>query len=212
MTNDYFKLMLVTQRQTDDLSAYLDFVEQCLLGGVSSVQLREKNAPMTSTFRFAVQLKGLCERYRVPLLINDHLELAIDLNADGVHLGQSDTDCEEARRRFGEAKIIGLSLEDERQIDAANASSVNYVAASAVFATRNKTNVQKLWGLSGISLLANLSQHPVVAIGGITALNVEEVIQAGANGVALIGALHNSKEPRVLAQRLREKIDQQVLS
>lgn len=204
MAPEYLKLMLITQWQTQDVQTYLDFVEQCLQGGVTSVQLREKNCSFPVLYDFAVRLKILCQQYGVPLIINDLLDLAIDLDAEGLHLGQSDTAIEVARHRLGKDKIIGLSLESEEQLLAANASSVNYVAASAVFATTNKTNLRKLWGLSGLSMIASQSTHPVIAIGGITTATVSAVIKAGASGVAVIGALHDCENPAQMAQQLLE--------
>lgn len=207
MNKDYLKLMLVTQRQSNDVDSYLEFIEQCLTGGVTCVQLREKHTPYDIVYPFAKQLKALCLHHHVPLIINDNVDLAVAIDADGVHLGQSDTKINAARLRLGTKKIIGLSLEAESQLENANSSAVNYVAASAVFSTVNKTNLQKLWGLTGLSWVVEQSEHPVIAIGGITLTNIREIMQAGASGAAVIGALHTAENPRQMAQLLREKID-----
>ncbi|MFC3908658.1 thiamine phosphate synthase [Legionella dresdenensis] len=202
MDTDYLKLMLVTNRQTDDLGSYLAFIEQCLIGGVTSVQLREKSPRSEQLLADAGQLKLLLDRYQIPLIINDNVDLAIELDAAGVHLGQSDGCPETARARLGQDKIIGLSLESEEDLLTSNQLPVSYTAASAVFATASKSNLRKLWGLAGLRELAERCRHPVIAIGGIDLTNAADVAAAGAAGIAVIGALHQADDPAVAASRL----------
>jgi len=199
MHNNYLKLMLITNRQTNDLSHYLDFIEHCVLGGITSVQLREKKLPAPDLIIMAEKLKLLLDRYNVPLIINDNVDLTVNVDASGVHLGQTDGSPIAARERLGTEKIIGLSLESEEDLLRANALPVDYAAASAVFSTANKHNIRKLWGTSGLATLASTCVHPVIAIGGIDLTNASAVITAGAAGIAVIGVLHQAENPEATA-------------
>lgn len=210
--NDFYKLMLVTQRKNKSISEYMQFIESCAKGGVTSVQLREKNASPDFLFEFGTALKKVLDPYHVPLIINDDLELAIKLNAGGVHLGQTDGDPVAARRILGDDKIIGVSIEAEEELDKANDMPVDYVAASAVFETKNKSNLKKFWGIDGVHNLSKKSRHVLMGIGGIDGSNISDVIDAGAKGVAVIGALHDVDDPRYESATLREKIDCRIVS
>jgi thiamine-phosphate pyrophosphorylase len=206
MPNDYLKLMLVTHRQSCPLPEYLAFIEQCVLGGVSSVQLREKNASRSFLTNFAHQLKSLLDKYAVPLIINDDVELAYDVEAHGVHLGQTDGCPFKARECLGENKIIGVSIESYECLQQSNEQPIDYAAASAVFATSNKNNLPTLWGLDGLQSLCTQAKHPLIAIGGINLNNAAAVMSAGACGVAVIGSLHQANNPKADAMALRALI------
>ena len=203
MANDYLKLMLVTQRQSRELTEYLAFIEQCVLGGVSCVQLREKNASQVFLSTFAHQLKALLDNYAVPLIINDNVALAHEIDAHGVHLGQSDGCPFQARERLGDSKIIGVSIESYEGLQLSNEQPIDYVAASAVFATTNKNNLRTIWGLDGLQVLATHAKHPLIAIGGINVSNTTAVLSAGACGIAVIGSLHQAENPKDAAIALR---------
>lgn len=207
MTDEFYKLILVTQRGNSPLPEYLDFIKKCISSGVTSVQLREKNSDSTFKLHFAIELKELLAPYNIPLLINDDIELALKIGAEGVHLGQSDGSPQIARERLGNDKFIGLSIESEEQLKQANNLEVNYVAASAIFPTPNKKNLKTIWGLKGLSQLSAQSLHPIVGIGGINEYNLPQLMRAGAHGAAVIGALHQAKNPVEMAQKLRTIID-----
>ena len=195
MTNDFYKLILITNRQSQPLKDYLQFIELCLKSGVTSVQLREKEATSAFLLDYASQLKTLLDSYNVPLIINDNLELALEINAQGLHLGQTDGSPHLARERLGTDKYLGLSIETEEDLERANCCDVDYVAASAVFPSSHKTNLRTIWGLDGLQSLAKRSVNPLIAIGGINPGNVEKVMTAGAQGIAVIGALHDDPNP-----------------
>ena len=200
-------LMLITQRQQIPLNEYLCFIDSCARSGVSCVQLREKHATPEFLFTFGQALKETLDPLGIPLIVNDNIELAQKLNAAGVHLGQTDTNPEKARALLGPHKIIGLSIESEDQLFRANTLPLDYVAASAVFETHNKSNLQKIWGLEGVKYLAQHSQHPLIGIGGINLHNINSVLNAGACGIAVIGALHEDANPAQMAYHLRKCID-----
>lgn len=202
------RLMLVTQ-PTDDPQAYLLFIQSLIAAGVDCVQFRQKQLT-PAALTFAQSLRDLLRRCNVPLIINDDVALAKQLQVDGVHLGQQDGSVRQARRQLGADKIIGLSLEAETQIDVANALPVNYVACSAVFPSGSKSDLRKIWGLDGLRALCAASIHPVIAIGGITPANVRAVMRQGASGIAAIAALHGAdaaSQTRILRQTLEAAPD-----
>lgn len=186
------KLTLVTQKGSTDSVEYLDFIARCLEAGVDAVQLREKALSPAELYEFGHQLRAITRRYQRTLIINDHLDLALALQADGLHLGQSDGDVIEARKRLGTGRILGLSINSLSQLQAANSLDLDYVGIGAVFATTSKTDVQRHWGLSGLKEAVALSRHPAIAIGGINSANAEAVLAAGAKGLAAIAALHQA--------------------
>lgn len=208
MNIDVLKLMLITHRRETPLSEYLSFIKQCVTSGVTCVQLREKNATTEFLLEFAKELKSLLSPLKIPFIINDHIDIARYVEADGIHLGQSDLSPDIARQLLGPEKIIGLSIETENEMVLANQQPVNYVAASAVFPSHNKTNLKTLWGLEGLSELVQLSKHPVIGIGGIDQHNLDQVMQTGAKGVALIGALHDAANPSEKAWSMKTIIDE----
>lgn len=173
-------------------------------GGITSLQLREKHTSSEFLFEFGRRLKLILAPFSVPLIINDDIELAHRLDADGVHLGHTDGNPEQAQKLLGPNKIIGLSIESLDELEKINDLDigVTYVAASAVFATKSKNNIKTLWGIDGLKKVVALSRYPVVAVGGINQKNVAQVMNTGAFGVAVIGAIHEAKDPQKEVQRL----------
>jgi thiamine-phosphate pyrophosphorylase len=210
MKNAFLKLMLLTHRQNQTINDYLRFIEICAKAGISSVQLREKQLQGTALLHFAEALKKVLDPLHIPLIINDHLELAQTLNADGLHLGQSDGCVKAARKTLGPNKIIGLSIDSEEQLEEANDLPIDYVGVGAIFPSRSKTNVARYWGLSGLHALSRRSKHPIIAIGGIDETNAQSVLSCKANGLAVIAALHDSINPKLSTENLRRLIDTEV--
>ena len=206
MSVPLYTLMLVTNRDTSSISQYLKFIERCAKAGISSVQLREKKSNFAVKLSFAQQLKELLDPLHIPLIINDDLDLALKINASGLHLGQSDGDVIKAREKLGPDKYLGLSIETKAQLELANQYPLDYIAASAVFPTVHKKNVKKLWGLAGLSELSLQSKHPVIGIGGITCNNIQSVILAGAKGAAIIGAIHEATDPVITVKQFRSRM------
>ncbi|MBA2657798.1 MAG: thiamine phosphate synthase [Tatlockia sp.] len=210
MTTEFYKLMLITHRQAQPLHDYLQFIEICIKSGVTSVQLREKEAKPSFLEDFALKLQTLLAPYKIPLIINDNLELALKINAQGLHLGQSDGSPRWAREQLHPNQYLGLSIETENDLIRANSYTVDYVAASAVFPSVHKTNLRTIWGLEGLNALAQRSLNPLIAIGGINVTNVKQVMDAGAKGIAVIGALHNAPNPAAMTANLRQFIEREV--
>lgn len=203
MQDPVYKLMLVTNREQTPVPQYLKFIEQCAQSGITSVQLREKNATADFILDFGQQLKNLLDPLHIPLIINDDLALALKLDASGLHLGQSDGSVLFAREKMGPEKYLGLSIETENELQLANQYPLDYVAASAVFPSQHKSNLKTLWGLEGLRRLASFSRHPLIGIGGIDLHNIKSTFLAGAKGAAVIGALHQAADPAEITKQLR---------
>ncbi len=204
------KLCLITNQANQNVYKYLEIIAEAIRGGVTMVQLRDKSRNIEQIRDIALELKRILNPLKIPLIINDYVELAKSIDADGVHIGQSDLAIVQARNLLGSDKIIGISIEDLADLTAVNKLSGNYyVAASAVFQSSTKLNCKKIWGLEGLRQLVESSIHPVVAVGNINQTNIKAVIKAGAAGVAVISAIHNSL-PFQAAQDLRNKIEANI--
>jgi thiamine-phosphate pyrophosphorylase len=147
-------------------------------------------------------LKALLGPLRVPLLINDRVDVALAAGADGVHLGQSDFDPAAARRLLGDQAILGLSVETMEQAEQAASLPVDYLGVSPIYPTPTKTDVATSWGLAGLAKLRRASRHELIAIGGINAGNAAEIIAAGADGLAVVSALVAAPDPAAAAREL----------
>lgn len=204
-------LCLLTHNPTKYPGSYQDFLIKAIQGGVTSVQLRDKSATKSDICQLALSLKKVLAPYKIPLILNDHLDIALEVDADGVHLGQNDISPLHARTLLGPDKIVGLSIETYDQLMVANHQScINYVAASATFASKNKTDCKTVWGLDGLKHLASQSKHPVVAIGGINEHNAQLVMKHGAKGIAVISAIHEARDPKHAAANLIQAIQGEI--
>jgi thiamine-phosphate pyrophosphorylase len=179
-----------------------DAVHQAMLGGVSCVQLRQKHTPLSELFPLAQTLKTILDQYHKPFIINDDALLAKKIGASGVHLGQTDMSVMEARALLGKTAIIGLSVETEAQFLQAQALPLDYIALSPVFLTPTKSELSTAWGLQGLAWAKKNTQKPLVAIGGINTENYTEVFKAGADCIAVVSALSDSKNIQQTAKML----------
>lgn len=183
-------------------------VKEAVAGGVTMVQLREKDMPTQEFVQLALRLKKLLAHCtgpagsRVPLIINDRIDVALASGADGVHIGQSDMPYDTARRILGPDSIIGLSVENFAQIDQANCLDVNYIGVSPVFATPTKTDTAVPFGIDGLRKAVEMSLHPTVAIGGMNAGTALEVMRTGTDGIAVVSAIVGAPSPREAAAEL----------
>lgn len=203
----FYKLMLVTDRKQMPLDDYLQFIKTCASGGITSVQLREKHLSAEACLSFGRKLKEILDPLNIPLIVNDNIELALQINASGVHLGQTDGDPELARQRLGPDKIIGVSIDTEDNLIKANHLPIDYVGVGAIFPTTSKPNITTVWGTSGLNALSHQSKHPIIGIGGINESNALEVLTSGAQGIAIIAAIHDANDPYLTTQNLRHIIE-----
>lgn len=200
-------LYLVTDRGLVGDRALQEVVEQAVAGGVSWVQIREKDATTQSFLAEALALKPLLARHNVPLIINDRLDVALAVEADGVHIGRDDMPYPVARKLLGPHAWIGLSVETPEHVLAANDYDVDYIALSPIYATPTKTDTRTVWGSEGVRWVRKQSRHPLVAIGGLHAGNVALVVEAGADCVAVVSAVCAALDPRQAAAELVASID-----
>lgn len=189
------RLCLVTNILDTPIAEYLAFLEKAIEGGVTMVQLREKDKNHKEFIKRALALSKFLKPLNIPFIINDHANLAIEIDADGVHLGNSDESVAIVREKLGPKKIIGISIEFMQDLERANKLPVNYVAASAIFLSRTKLDCKTFWGIEGLKKIVDNSLHPVIAIGGIGPEHMKDILNTGAKGVAVISAIHNSHNP-----------------
>ncbi len=201
-----YSLYLVTDRTLSLGRSTVEVVRAAIRGGVSCVQLREKGCSTREFMDEARLLKALLAGTGVPLFINDRLDVALAVGADGVHLGQNDLAIADARRLVGDRMIIGISAESVADAIRAEAEGADYIGASPVFTTPTKTDTAPPLGLAGLRAIRRAVQLPLVAIGGINADNAAQVLRAGADGLAVVSAIVSAPCPRTAAAGLRQRI------
>jgi thiamine-phosphate pyrophosphorylase len=179
-----------------------DVVHEALKGGVAYVQLREKDVSTRVFVEDAWKIKALTAQFRVPLIINDRLDIALAVEADGAHIGQEDMPYETARKLMGPRAIIGLSVDNWDDVVKAQELDVNYLGVSPVFETPTKTDTKGNWGLEGLARIKAYSRHPLVAIGGLNASNAEDVVMAGADCIAVVSAICAAPDPLRASRKL----------
>lgn len=172
----------------------LDVCESVLENGATFLQIREKDLDADSFEAEAEKLKGLCARYKVPYVVNDSVEIALAIDADGVHVGQSDIKGRDIRSMIGENKILGISAGTVKEAIEAEKAGADYIGVGAVFGTSTKKNARNLT-VEKLREIVNAVSIPVVAIGGINAKNVMELTGSGVDGVAVVSAVFAAEDP-----------------
>lgn len=202
-----FGLMYVTDDSIRDDKLFFSILEAALRGGANSIQLREKNNNTLSFYHRAVTTENLCKKYNIPLIINDRLDIALAVNAHGLHIGQKDIPFAIARKILGKDKIIGLSVSNEMQAIQANELDVDYIGLSPVFATKTKTTDLDIpLGIEGLKKIRNLSNKPIICIGGIDICNTIDLIANGADGIAVISSISKAENPELETTKLRQAL------
>lgn len=181
-------------------------VEAAIQGGVTLVQLREKIADSRQFLETALRVREVTDRYGIPLIINDRIDIALACNAAGVHLGQQDIPCKIAREILGPDKLIGVTAKTVEQAIQAERDGADYLGCGALFPSGAKPEAQPMT-LSTLSEILASVHIPVTAIGGINAENVHLPVEAGANGVAVVSAILGQPDVSAAARKLREKIE-----
>ena len=210
MRREDLALYLVTDRGLALGRDLETVVLQAVQGGVTLVQLREKEIDTREFIALGQRLKAALAGTGVPLLINDRVDVALAVDADGVHIGQSDMPYDIARRLLGPDKIIGLSVETMDEVIAANALDVDYVAVSPVFSTSTKTDTLAPFGYDGLEQACRLTRHPICGIGGMNASTVGDAIARGADGVAVVSAIVSAPDPCEASKNLKSIIDNEL--
>ena len=177
-------------------------VEQAVKGGVTMVQLREKELNTRDFINRAIELKKILSGYKMPLIINDRIDVALAVEADGVHIGQTDMPYEYVRALIPGKMILGLSVETMEQAAEAENYDLDYLSISPLFLTPTKTDLYREWGIEGLKEIRRHTEHKIIAIGGINSSNVAEVIKAGADGVAVVSAICSALDPEHESRKL----------
>ncbi|KAB0465469.1 thiamine phosphate synthase [Vibrio kanaloae] len=196
-----YKLYLVTDDQ-QDLATLKFVVERAVSGGVTMVQVREKHGDVRAFIERAKAVKSVLAGTGVPLIINDRVDVALAVDADGLHLGQSDMPAVLARQLIGPNKILGLSIETDKQLQEADSLPIDYIGLSALFATPTKTNLKKHWGYEGIQMALDSTKLPIVGVGGINESNIPQLTETGIHGLALVSAICHAEDPKAATEYL----------
>ena len=187
--------------------SHTELAAMALAGGADTVQFRSKSGLTRELIDSAAQIKCLCEEAGVPLIINDRIDIALAVNADGVHLGQDDFPIPLARKLLGPGAIIGGSAGDLEEAQKCFADGADYIGAGPVYVTNSKSDAGEAIGVKNIGLIAAKIPLPVIAIGGITDINLRGLLNVNVHGVAVISAVCLSKDPKEAARRFRIQLD-----
>lgn len=196
-------LYAVTDRHWLNGRSLIEVVKESLEGGVTFLQLREKELDDESFLKEAKELKALCREYKVPFVINDNVEIAIKTDADGVHVGQSDMEAGDVRKRLGPDKIIGVSAQTVEQAVLAEKRGADYLGVGAVFPTGSKDDADDV-SFETLKAICEAVSIPVVAIGGISKENAIKLKGSGICGVAVISAIYAASDIKEAAYELKE--------
>ena len=198
-------LYAITDRHWLNGESLYQQVEKALQGGVTFLQLREKNLDKELFMKEAREIKELCRKYKVPFIINDNVEIAKAIDADGVHVGQSDMEAGDVRAKLGPDKIIGVSTQTVEQAILAEKHGADYLGVGAVFPTTSKDDAAEV-SYDTLKAICEAVSIPVVAIGGITQGNVVKLAGSGIDGVAVISAIYAQKDIKKATADLKEAV------
>jgi thiamine-phosphate pyrophosphorylase len=206
MSPKSWHVYLVTDRFYSEGRSILEIVEAAVAGGISVVQLREKDLDTRDFYREGILIRDFLRARKIPLIINDRIDVALALKADGVHLGQSDMPPEIARKILGPKSIIGLSVTRLEHINEKLAGVVDYLGISPVFLTSTKPDADREWGLEGLQRARLTTDLPLVAIGSVKLSNAADVIKAGGDCVAVVTAIVSADDPEKAARDLTKEV------
>lgn len=196
-------LYAVTDRTWLNGRSLYEDVEKAIQGGATLIQLREKNLDYENFKNEALKIQELCRKYQIPFIVNDNVELAKEINADGVHVGQNDMNAKNVREILGYEKILGVSAQTPEEAILAENNGADYIGAGAVFHTGTKLDAVEVTHET-LKKICNAIKIPVVAIGGINAKNILELENSGIYGVAVVSAIFAAENIKTATQELRK--------
>ena len=203
-----YSLYVITDAPLSRGRSHRQVIDAAIRGGATMVQYREKNASTRKMIDEALALRDLCRAHGVPFIVNDRVDVALAVDADGVHVGQDDMPASLARKLIGRGKVLGVSAENVEQARAAIADGADYVGAGAIFATATKADANKPIEIAGLLQIARACTIPMVGIGGINSSNAASVIRAGAAGVAVVSAIVSAEDVERAARELRGIVEE----
>ncbi|HEY8425866.1 MAG TPA: thiamine phosphate synthase [Limnochordales bacterium] len=199
---------VVTDRELARGRSLESVVAAAIAGGATAIQLREKKATTREFVELAQALRGMTQEAGVSLIVNDRIDVALAVDADGVHVGQDDMPARLARQLIGPERILGVTAGTEEEARRAQRDGADYLGCTAVFPTSTKPDHREPLGLDGLERLARAVSIPVVAIGGIHAGNAADVLARGAAGIAVVSAVMAADDPEAATRQLRRIVDQ----
>lgn len=197
-----YSLYLVTDRHILKGRSLKKAVEDAILGGVTFVQVREKDISSREFLEIALGVKEVTDYYSIPMVINDRVDIALACNADGVHVGQKDIPASYVRKIIGSDKLLGVSVESQKEVFEAEKAGADYLGIGTVFFTGSKSDINIPLGLDGLKKVCSSSSLPSVAIGGINAGNIKDIMNCGVNGAAIISAILGEEDIKTASERL----------
>ena len=206
MNREALRLYLVTNRYQDSVESFLEKIETACRSGVTIVQLREKNITTNQYYQLAKQVKEITDAYQVPLIIDDRLDVCLAVDAAGLHIGDDELPVSVARKVLGPEKILGVTAKTVKRALEAEEGGANYLGTGAIFPTTTKENAP----ITLISTLKTICQRvaiPVVAIGGLTSENIDQLIGTGIAGVAVVRDLMQAEDIEAKTQAFLTKLD-----
>ena len=201
------RLHVITDTLLQKRFSHVELTEMAIAGGADTIQFRSKSGSTRGMINAAKQMKILCSGAGVPLIINDRVDIALAACADGVHLGQEDFPIPVARKLLGTDAIIGGSAGDMEEAEKCLAEGADYIGVGPVYDTKSKTDAGEAMGIENLRIIAEKIPLPIIAIGGITVSDMDELLNAGAHGVAVISSVCLSDDPEAAARRFRDTLD-----
>lgn len=208
-SNSYLELYAVTDRHWLGKQTLFDQVKEALDGGATCIQLREKQLDEENFLKEAIEIQKLCKEYHVPFIVNDNVEIAKDMHADGIHVGQSDMEALDVRKALGNDVILGVSAQTVEQAKKAEAHGADYLGVGAVFPTGSKDDAEDV-SYETLKAICEAVSIPVIAIGGITQDNVKELAGSGIVGIAVISAIFAQKDITQATKDLKQATEQML--
>ena len=202
-SNIDYSVYLVTDHRGKTDAEILNIIEQAIKGGTSVVQIREKTASTKEFYNLALKAKEITEKYNVPLIVNDRIDIALAVKSDGVHIGQDDMPAKVAREIIGEEMILGVSASTVEEAMKAESDGADYIGSGAVFPTATKDDADSV-SKEELKEIVNSTSIPVVAIGGITIENAESLKDTGIDGFSVVSAIMNADDPKKASEILKE--------
>ncbi len=209
MNREAFRLYLVTNRYQDSLESFLEKVETACRSGVTMIQLREKNLTTNQYYQLAKQVKEITDAYQVPLIIDDRLDICLAVDAAGLHIGDDELPVSVARQVLGPEKILGVTAKTVKRALEAETSGADYLGTGAIFPTTTKENAP-ITLISTLKTICQMVAIPVVAIGGLTSENIDQLAATGIAGVAVVRDLMQAEDIEAKTQAFLTKLDDMI--
>ena len=206
MNREALRLYLVTNRYQDSLESFLEKVETACRSGVTIIQLREKNLTTNQYYQLAIQVKEITDAYQVPLIIDDRLDVCLAVDAAGLHIGDDELPVSVARQVLGPDKILGVTAKTVKRALEAEEGGADYLGTGAIFPTTTKENAP-ITLISTLKTICQTVSIPVVAIGGLTSENIDQLAATGIAGVAVVRDLMQAKDIEAKTQAFLTKLD-----